>query len=81
MIIRKRIDGEVQYNDGDFAEIMTIGIEETEEGLWLDAFQIHKCETENTPEEFQNRFPVGMRLSILTITELTEQNSPKNVAS
>ena len=73
MIIRKRVDGEVQYNDGNFVEIMTIGIEGIEEGLSLDAFQIHRCETENTPKEFQNRFPVGMRLGILTVTEITAQ--------
>ncbi len=75
MVIRKRVEGEVQYNDGEFAEILTIGLEGNEEGLLLETFQIHQSDTENTPEEFRQRFPVGTTLSILTITEITTKSA------
>ena len=77
MIIRKRVDGEVLYNDGDFAEVATIGIEGIEKDLWLDTIHIDCSQTEDTPVEFQHRFPVGMRFGILMTTEITEENSPK----
>ena len=71
MVVRERVEGQVQYNDGEFAEIQTIGIEGIEKDLWLDTIQIHCRDTGNTPEEFQRRFPVGMRLGVLTTTEIT----------
>jgi hypothetical protein len=71
MIVRKRVEGQVEYNDGEFAEIQTIGIEGIEKDLWLDTIQIHRRDTEKTPDEFQGRFPVGMRLGIVTTTEIT----------
>ncbi len=71
MIIRKRVEGEVRHNDGEFAEVMTNGIEGIEKGLLLETIQIHCSDTENTREEFQRRFPVGTRLSIVTNTEVT----------
>jgi len=37
----------------------------------LGAIQIYRCNTENMPEDFQRRFPVGARLSIVTSTEIT----------
>jgi hypothetical protein len=73
MVIRKRVEGEVLYNNGDFAEVATIGIEGIEKDLWLDTIQIDCSQTEDTPEEFQHRFPVGMRLCILTITEIKKK--------
>jgi hypothetical protein len=72
MHTRKRVEGEVQYNNGEFAEVLTFGIDGVEKDLALETIQIHCEDTEDTPEEFQNRFRVGMRLSILTITEITE---------
>jgi len=75
MFTSKRVEGEVEYNDGEFAEIQTIGIEGIEKDLWLDTVQIHRVDTENTPEEFQRRFPVSMRLSILTTTEIEEKSA------
>jgi hypothetical protein len=72
MVIRKRLEGDVQYNNGEFAEVLTFGIDGVEKDLALETIQIHCEDTEDTPEEFQNRFRVGMRLSILTITEITE---------
>jgi hypothetical protein len=71
MLTRKRVEGEVEYNDGEFAEIQTIGVEGIEKNLCLETIQIHRCDTENTPEEFQRRFPVGMRLGVMTTTEIT----------
>jgi hypothetical protein len=71
MVIRKRVEGKVQYNDGDFAEVMTNGIEGIEKNVLLKTIQIHCCDTENTPEEFQHRFPVGLCLDILTVAEIT----------
>jgi len=71
MIIRKRVEGEIECNDGEFAEVLTFGIEGIEKDLALETIQIHCDDTEDTPEEFQHRFPVGMRLGILTITEIT----------
>ena len=71
MLTRKRVEGQVEYNDGQFAEVQTVGIEGIEKDLWLDTVQIHRVDTENTPEEFQRRFPVGMKLGVLTTTEIT----------
>ena len=36
MVIRKRVEGQVLYNDGEFTEIQTNGIEGIEEGLLLN---------------------------------------------
>src|SRR5271169_2368286 len=77
VLTSKRVEGQVEYNDGEFAEIQTIGIEGIEEDLWLDTVQIHREDTDNTPEEFQRSFPVGMRLSILTTTEITKKRERK----
>jgi hypothetical protein len=71
MLISKRVEGEVDYNDGEFAEVLTFGIEGIEKDLALEMIQIHCEDTEDTSEEFQRRFPVGRRLSILTSTEIT----------
>jgi len=76
MLTTKRVEGRVEYNDGEFAEIQTIGIEGIEKDLWLDTVQIHREDTDNTPEEFRRSFPVGMRLSILTTTEITVADIP-----
>jgi hypothetical protein len=82
MLTSKRVEGEVDYNDGEFAEIQTIGIEGIEKNRCLETIQIHRCLTENTPDEFRRRFPVGLMLGILTTTEITfpdrgpESNDP-----
>ena len=54
--------GDIDRNDGEFAEVLTIGIDGIEKDLMLETIQLHRCDTGNTPEEFQRRFPVGMRL-------------------
>lgn len=71
MITRKRVEGEVVHNNGEFAEVNICGVEGIEEGLFLDTIQIHVEETSDTPEEFEQRFPVGAWLNIWTTTEIT----------
>lgn len=69
--IRKKVEGQVLYNDGEFAEIQTSGIEGIEEDLLLKAIQTHRADTSDSPEEFERRFPVGTWLEIITTTEIT----------
>jgi len=71
MIFTKRVEGEVDYNDGEFAEVKTIGTEGIEKDLWLGTMQIHRPNTDDSAEEFRKRFPVGMVLEIVTTTEIT----------
>ena len=74
MSIHKKLQGQVEYNDGEFAEVQTAGMEGIEKNLLLDTLQIHRSETNDSPEEFQKRFPVGMSLNILQITEIAAQS-------
>ena len=88
MIIRKRTEGEIVYNDGEFAEVQLVGIESDEEDLLLETIQIHRCDTD-LPQEFQRRFPVGRWLDVLTTTEISfhppkgldEQDGQENESS
>jgi phosphoribosylanthranilate isomerase len=77
MVVRKRVKGRVEYNDGEFAEIQTVGILGIEENLSLSTIQIHRCETKDSSEEFQQRFEVGMWLDISTVTELNVRRRAK----
>jgi len=49
MIITKKVAGEVDLNNGEFAEVQTIGIDGIEKDLLLDTFQIHREDTDDTP--------------------------------
>lgn len=71
MIITKKVKGEIDHNDGEFAEVQTFGIEGIEKDLLLGTTQIHREDTSDTPEEFERRFPVGMWLDISTIIDIT----------
>lgn len=71
MIIRKQLEGDVEFNNGEFAEVLTSGTDGDEKGLALDTIQLHVEDTEDTPEQFQQRFPVDSRVSIVTTTEVT----------
>jgi hypothetical protein len=64
MLTSKRVEGEVEYNDGEFAEVLTFGIEGIDKDLLLETIQLHREDTADTPEEFQHRFAIGMRLGI-----------------
>ena len=68
--IRKRVEGEVQYNDGYFAEIETYGIYGIETGLILDRIQVDCCATNDEPEEFRRKFRVGALVKITTTVEI-----------
>jgi hypothetical protein len=71
LVTRKRLKGQVEYNDGDFAEVQTCGIEGIEKNLRLQVMQLHVEDTNDTPEEFRQRFPAGMWLDIVTTIEVT----------
>jgi len=76
MMIRKRLAGEVQYNDGQFIEIQTVGTEGIEKSLLIETIQVDRSETTDTPEQFQRRFPIGMWLEICTTMELRSHHAP-----
>jgi hypothetical protein len=71
------VEGRVGYNDGEFAEAQIVGIEGIEKDFWLATIQIHREDTNDTPDEFQRRFPVDMWLDILTITDITAQTTER----
>ena len=75
MIVTKRLEGEVEFNDGEFAEIQTYGIEGIEKDLLLKTVQIHREDTDDTSDEFQRRLPVGTVLEIATTTEITPKST------
>ena len=79
MIITKKVEGEVDYNDGEFAETKTIGIEGIEDGLWLGTMQIRRVNMEDTWEDFLQRLPVGMRLRIVTTEIKPVSQSPADL--
>lgn len=62
-----KVRGLVVYNDGRFADVQLGGVEGIEENLSLATVQLHVEETQMTEEEFQNRFPVGMSMTIRTV--------------
>jgi hypothetical protein len=76
VIVTKRVEGEVQFNDGEFAEVQTYGIEGIEKDLLLKNVHIHREDTVNTNDEFQKRFSVGTVLQITTTTEFTIKLEP-----
>jgi hypothetical protein len=81
VIVTNKVEGEVDYNDGEFAEAKTFGIEGIENGLWLGDMQIHRAKIEYTPDGFRERYPVGMVLQIVTTTEIRPvSQSPLNLS-
>ena len=70
MIITKKVAGEVHFNNGEFAEVQTIGVEGIEEDLLLDTLQLHREDTSDTPDQFRRRFSIGMWLNIITTTKI-----------
>jgi len=71
MLVTKKVAAEVDFNDGEFAEVQTIGVEGMEKNLLLGAFQIHREDTADTPDQFRQRFSIGMRLDVITTTKIT----------
>jgi hypothetical protein len=74
VIIHKRVEGEIKYNDGEFAEVQTNGIEGIEKNILMGTIQIDRHDTNNSPDEFRERFPVGMWLDIIATTEINVQS-------
>ncbi len=70
LIFRKRVQGEIEYNDGEFAEIQTVGIDGIERNLLLATIQVHRDDTSHTCEQFQQELPVGSRLDVCTTIEV-----------
>jgi hypothetical protein len=70
------VRGQVQHNDGEFAEVQMVGIEGIEENLLGEIIQIHRCDTKGSPQEFGRQFPVGTWLDISTTTEVTPTKYP-----
>jgi hypothetical protein len=75
VVFRNRVDGEIDYNDGESARVQTIGVEKIERDFLLKTIRIRREDTNDTPEEFQRRFPVGTRVNIHTTTEITAHSS------
>jgi hypothetical protein len=68
--INKKLRGPVEYNDGAFAEVQTLGVEGIEKNLLLATIQINRCEVGDAPEEFRHNFQVGMWLEVSATTEI-----------
>lgn len=60
----------MEYNDGAFAEVQTLGVEGIENDILLATIQINRCEVGDAPEEFRRSFQVGMWLEIFATTEI-----------
>ena len=56
MVVRKRVEGRIEYNDGEFAEVQTVGIEGIEEKI----LTIHPASS--------SRFPVD-NVKLYTVSE------------
>jgi hypothetical protein len=59
------------HDDGELAEIQTVGIEGIEKNLLLETIQMHWGDTSYSCEQFQDKLPVGTRLDICTTIEVT----------
>ncbi len=70
MVTTKTVLGEVQYNDGEFAEVETYGVDGIETGLILETIQIHRSDTNDGTKKFQRKFRVGTLLDITTTVEI-----------
>jgi hypothetical protein len=75
IVSQNRVHGEVEYNDGNFAEIQTVGIEGMEKDLLLETIQVHQHDTSYTCEQFREKLPVGSWLNICTTIEVTRLES------
>ena len=49
-IIHKVLEGTIESNDGEFAEIQIYGIEGVEKNILLERIQIHREDTKDTTE-------------------------------
>jgi hypothetical protein len=79
IVLRKQVHGEVEFNDGEFAEIQTVGIHGIEKDLLLQTIQVHRGDTGYSCEQFQKKVSVGSWLTICTTIELTSLDSDTDV--
>jgi hypothetical protein len=74
VISQTRVRGEVEYNDGEFAEIQTVGIEASETDLLLKTIQVHREDTsyscENIDDADVPRIDNACHLTIAVIIQL-----------
>jgi len=77
VIIEKKVNGVVEYNDGEFAEVQTFGIEGFEKNLLLAKMQLHRESINDSPQEFQHRFPLDARLEIATTIKVRRAEARK----
>ena len=59
MVTSRRVEGTVEYNDGEFAKVLTYGIEGIEKDLLLETIQIHCEDTEDMPRRLPAQVPRG----------------------
>jgi hypothetical protein len=55
IVFRKQVHGEVEFNDGEFAEIQAVGIHGIEKDLLLQTIQVHRGDTGYSCEQFQKK--------------------------
>jgi hypothetical protein len=72
VISHRQVHGEVECNDGEFAEIQTVGIDDIEKDLLTERIQIHREDTKYSSAEFEEEFSVGSLLEISTTIEVTK---------
>ena len=51
MMTLKQVEGEVEYNYGELADIQTVGTDGIEKNLLLETIQMHRRGDTNAPEE------------------------------
>jgi len=78
MVIRKKVKGVVEFNDGDFAEVQTVGIEGIEKNLLLWKIQLHRENTNDSRPEFQHSFAVDTWVDIWSTIEVRSQRASRN---
>jgi hypothetical protein len=78
IISQKRVQGKVECNDGEFAEIQTVGIEGIEKDLLLETIQKHRDDRLYSRAQFQGKLLVGSWLEICTTIEVTTLKSEGN---
>jgi hypothetical protein len=70
MIIRKKVKGHIEHNDGEYAEIQTVGIIGYEKDLLLGTIQVHRGDTDHSCAEFQDKLRIGSWVNICTSIEV-----------
>jgi len=59
------------HDDGELAEIQTVGIKGVEKNLLLETIQMHRGDNSYSCEQFQDKLPVGTRMDICATIDVT----------